>query len=141
MVKLEHIQEMVQQSAKEIKHLLREHPDLTTDIKFTDLPTGKFIMAELAMIEVYQRDEEEPIFSFDLTLDVSDQGEITLFCFDVTFRDEPYTADMVQATRRLRQLLTVYHLHEVTAEKIVVDFFRKMGASEADKILEYFSEN
>ncbi|MCX6269686.1 MAG: hypothetical protein NTU44_00415 [Bacteroidetes bacterium] len=125
----------------EIEHLLHEHPDLSTEIQYTDLPAGEFIMAELAMIEVFQQGEEEPIFSYDLTLDVSDKGEITLFCFDVTFRDEPYTVDMVQATRRLRQLLTVYKLYEVTPEKIVVDFFQKMAASETDKTLEFFSEN
>lgn len=125
----------------EIDELIGEHPDLTPDIRFTDLPAGEFIMAELAMIEVFQQGEEEPIFSYDMTLDVSDSGEITLFCFDVTFRDEPYTVDMLQATRRLKQLLTVYKLHEVTPEKIVIDFFKKMASSETDKILEFFSEN
>lgn len=128
-------------SALEIDALLREHPDLTTDIEYVDLPEGEFFVAGLVMLNVNQQGIEDPIFTFDISLDKNDASELHLFRHDVTMRDEPYIQEMENACRRLKQLLTVFKLQDITAEKIVVDFFRKMAKSENDKILEFFTEN
>ncbi len=141
MESLEHLQEIVRMSAMEIDALLREHPDLTTDIEYLELPEGEFFIVGLAMIEVHQQGIKDPIFTFDISLDKNDAGELHLFCHDVTMRDEPHIQEMEKACRRLKQLLTVFKLQDITAEKIIVDFFRKMAKSENDKKLEFFAEN
>lgn len=141
MESLEHLQEIVRMSAMEIDALIREHPDLTTNIEYLNLPVGDYSIAGLVTIEVLQLGVVDSIFCYDISLDRNSAGEYHLFCFDVTERNDPYIEDMEQAKVRLRQLLTVFKLHEVTPEKIVVDFFRKMSASEAEKIMEFFNEN
>ena len=67
------------------------------------------------MIDVHQQGIEDPIFTYDISLDKNDAGELHLFCHDDTMRDEPYIQEMENACRRLKQLLTVFKLQDIIA--------------------------
>ncbi len=136
---LDRIMEEVHIGLEEIERLLNGGP-LSIDIDYCDIPDEFRSIIGLSDINIYEEGEEEPIFSYDISLNIEDH--VTVFLFDVTQRyTPPEVFDIKVENQKLKKLLTVVKPEEFTAEDIVRDFFCKLSESLKHDCLNDYCEN
>ncbi len=136
---LDRIMKEVHIGLEEIERLLNGGP-LSIDIDYCDIPDEFRSIIGLSDINIYEEGEEEPIFSYDISLNIEDH--VTVFLFDVTQRySPPEEFDIKIENQKLKKLLTVVKPQDLTAEDIVRDFFSKLNESVKQDCLNDYCEN